>query len=130
MTTTLGNITVNMGGGGGGGGGHSVTGTSNLVLTTGITISPSYSSSPYYIRTGVKITKGGLEIEDKDADIKLGDVSLRKFMADINLRLNMMQPNTKVEKEWKELKKLGDQYRRLEQELIEKNKVWDILKTP
>ena len=110
--------------------GLTVTGSlpnSNTVWNTAT--SPYYVDSTVNSSTGIKINKGNLELEDKDADIKLGDVSLMKFMRDINQRLNIMQPNIKLEKEWEELRELGDQYRRLEKELIEKAKVWDILKT-
>jgi hypothetical protein len=78
----------------------------------------------------VLISNGKLKVNGDDADIQIGEVSLKKFMEDVNMRLNIMQPNTKLEKDWEELRELGDQYRQLEKELIEKAKVWDILKTP
>jgi hypothetical protein len=78
----------------------------------------------------VVISNGKLKVNGDDADIQIGEVSLKKFMEDVNMRLNIMQPNTKLEKDWEELRELGDQYRQLEKELIEKARVWDILKTP
>ncbi len=113
-------------------GGLTVTGSlpSNAVWTT--------SASPYYMNSSINtlssgdvlISNGKLKVNGDDADIQIGEVSLKKFMEDVNMRLNIMQPNTKLEKDWEELRELGDQYRQLEKELIEKAQVWNILKTP
>jgi hypothetical protein len=46
----------------------------------------------------------------------------------IDERLAILHPNPKLEDKWDELKELGKRYRELEQELIEKEKVWAILK--
>jgi hypothetical protein len=64
----------------------------------------------------------------KDTDIKLGNVSIRTFLERIEQRLEILHINPELESEWDELKELGDRYRQLEKELLEKNKVWDILK--
>ena len=40
----------------------------------------------------------------------------------------MLVPNPELEKEWEELKRLGDAYRKLEAECKEKSKVWNTLK--
>lgn len=45
----------------------------------------------------------------------------------IEERLAILKPNTELEDKWEELKKLGEQYRLLEQELTEKQKIWDLL---
>jgi hypothetical protein len=64
----------------------------------------------------------------KDTDIKLGNVSIRTFLERIEQRLEILHINPELESEWDELKELGDRYRQLEKELLEKNRVWDILK--
>ena len=46
----------------------------------------------------------------------------------IEQRLNILHPNEKLEAEWDELRELGDQYRRLEQHIQEKQATWDRLK--
>jgi hypothetical protein len=51
-----------------------------------------------------------------------------KTLGEIKERLNMLTPNVKLEAEWNQLRELGDQYRLLEAELLEKSQVWDILK--
>jgi hypothetical protein len=40
----------------------------------------------------------------------------------------MLQPNTALEAEWDQLRELGEQYRNLEKQLIQKQRAWDILK--
>jgi len=62
------------------------------------------------------------------ADLKVGDVSLKDFMKEVTQRLGILTINPMLEKEWEELKVLGDQYRALEKEINEKVKVWNILK--
>jgi hypothetical protein len=64
----------------------------------------------------------------KDCDLKLGNISIRTFLERIEQRLEILHINPELESQWDELKKLGDRYRQLEKELLEKNKVWDILK--
>ena len=63
-----------------------------------------------------------------NADIKFGNVSLKDFMQQVTLRLNMMVPNPQLERQWDELRTLGEAYRACEKECLEKAKVWDILK--
>jgi hypothetical protein len=57
-------------------------------------------------------------------DLMLDGVSLKELLEE---RLNMMVPNPELEKEWNELKKLGDAYRKLEADLKEKAKMWKAL---
>lgn len=54
-----------------------------------------------------------------------GEISLREVLEQ---RLNMLVPNPEMEREWNELKQLGDAYRKLEAECKEKSKVWKALK--
>jgi flagellar motility protein MotE (MotC chaperone) len=70
-----------------------------------------------------------------EADIKMGNVSLKDFIAKTNSslsaiedRLNILQINQQLEKDWKDLRELGQQYRQLEKEILDKIKVWDKLK--
>ena len=46
----------------------------------------------------------------------------------IEERLEILHPNPELEDRWDELKELGKRYKELEQEIIEKEKVWAILK--
>ena len=64
----------------------------------------------------------------KNADIDINGISLKDTLAKIEERLAILTPNAKLEAEWQELKDLGDAYRKLESEITEKMKTWDILK--
>lgn len=63
-----------------------------------------------------------------NGDLKVGGVSLTERLDDIEKRLAILRPNNDLEGKWEKLKELGEQYRQLEQEILEKEKVWDILK--
>jgi flagellar motility protein MotE (MotC chaperone) len=70
-----------------------------------------------------------LELPGESADIKLNGKSLTKTLKAIEERLAWLEPNSIIEKEWNELKELGDQYRTLEAKIKEKMSVWEKLKT-
>jgi hypothetical protein len=108
-----------------------------IYTTTGINGTWA-SSSPYVINTGAGSSwttnpmhvnsSGKIECTGKDADIVLNGKSVRATLEAIEERLAILQPNPELEKEWEELKDLGQRYRTLEAEIKEKMRVWDILK--
>jgi hypothetical protein len=51
-----------------------------------------------------------------------------KTLEGIEQRLGLLTPNTELEAEWDELLELGQAYRKLEAELLEKKKMWETLK--
>lgn len=65
---------------------------------------------------------------DFAGDVKIQGHSLAQFMAAVEQRLNMLTPNPRLEAEWDQLRELGKQYRDLEQQLLEKEKMWRTLK--
>lgn len=69
---------------------------------------------------GVKIKEGG--------DIKIGEKSLIEILDKIEERLAILKVNSDLENKWERLKQLGDEYRALEKDLLEKEKIMDILK--
>ena len=75
----------------------------------------------------VHITQGGIDMP-KDADIKIGDRSLKTFMENIEQRLAILRPNPELEERWEQLKELRNQYEALEKDLLEKEKIMKILK--
>ena len=101
---------ITAGGGGGYGGG---TGTVGI---------GSWSAQSSVDMAGV------LQLNGDKADIKINGVSLNETLKTIQERLNILVPNSKFENEWIELKKLGEQYRKLEAELEEKSRMWTALK--
>jgi len=97
-----------------------------------ITIDSSYNwndvslTMPSY-DPAVKMNTAGIKIEES-ADLQIGDRSLKKFMAQVEERLNILHPSPELEERWNELAELGKRYRELEAEILEKEKVWKILK--
>jgi hypothetical protein len=63
-----------------------------------------------------------------EGDVKIKGKSIVDLINNIEQRLAILHPNTELENKWEDLKKLGDMYRQLEQEIIEKEKMWAILK--
>lgn len=63
-----------------------------------------------------------------EGDIKLKGESLSDMLSAINDRLAILKPNPDLETRWEQLKELGKQYRELEKELLDKEKMWDKLK--
>lgn len=60
-------------------------------------------------------------------DVIIKGRSLDDTLDKIEERLAILRPNPALEDKWGELKELGDKYRALEAEIIEKQKIWDIL---
>ena len=77
----------------------------------------------------ITINTNGIEMQS-GTDIVIGGQSLMKTLDAINQRLAILQPNTRLESEWAELKELGERYRAMEQDLLEKARIWGILKAP
>lgn len=93
---------------------------------SGLTGSTYYTSANWN-PPSVNLSHEGIKL-DSSADLIMGDVSLKEFMKKIEQRLAILTPNPELEKEFAELKALGDQYRELEQFIKDKMKTWDILK--
>ena len=105
-------------------------GFSASVLTTtgginGTSWTQPYNLSPNNVQIG---TSGTLQINGDNADILVNGRSLCDAITSIEARLAILRPNPELEKEWEDLKRLGDQYRTLESEIKEKMKVWETLK--
>ena len=65
---------------------------------------------------------------DFEGEVTIKGKSLSEMFDKIEERLAILHPNPKLEDKWDELKELGKRYKELEAELIEKEKVWAILK--
>ena len=92
----------------------------NAVYTTASTGSPWVQSPPM---AGPKI-----RLEGADADIEINGVSLWRTMQEISNRLNIMHVNPELETQWAELRELGEQYRKLEQHIKDKQATFDRIK--
>lgn len=120
----------------------------NITLTT-----PNTSGSVYTIGIGANGTsatdmwtnttwttapvtisqKATIDLKGEDADIVINGESLRETLKDIKEALRipskLSNRDSKLEKEWEELKAAADHYNKLLEEYKEKQKVWDTLKT-
>ena len=97
------------------------------------------SLGPYTITSGTGITQPWfsnaavmsapkIKLDGEGADIEVNGWSLIDAIQKIEERLNILHPNTKLEEEWEELRALGEQYRKLEQHIKDKQATWDKLK--
>ena len=77
--------------------------------------------------TNTTLKGGQLELEGKNADVIIDGKSLVDTLRALEERLNILVPNPEIEKEWAELKQLGDAYRKLEADLVEKTHMWKVL---
>lgn len=97
--------------------------------TTGTgNISPSLTFNNNWNDIGNKAglhVKGDAEFE---GDVKIKGKSIAETLDKIEERLAILHPNEKLEEKWLELKKLGEAYRALEKDIIEKEKIWETLK--
>ena len=69
-----------------------------------------------------------VHIKGENADLLINDKSLKTWMERVEERLNILTPNPEMEKEWDDLRKLGERYRKLEKKCKEKSLMWNKLK--
>ena len=63
-----------------------------------------------------------------DGEVTIRGVKLDDRLTAIEERLGILRPNNDLEGKWEKLKALGEEYRKLEQEILEGENIWDILK--
>ena len=107
--------------------GNGGTGTSpNTVWTTNTTGAGSYRINDPAAVLGAG---GRMELKGDSADLTINGKSLKNWMEKVEERLNILTPNPELEKEWDELRRLGERYRKLEKKCKEKAEVWNKLKS-
>ena len=77
------------------------------------------------------VSQGSLQVRgdaEFDGDVKIKGKSITEMFEKIEGRLAILHPNEKLEEKWEELRELRNRYIELEKEIIEKEKMWDILK--
>lgn len=106
---------------------------SGYTVTTGSIVSPypwsSINDNTIISTSGanhaaIKVT-GDAEF---DGDITIKGKSLTESLEGIEKRLGILHVNPDLEGRWEKLKKLGERYRAMEKDLLDKEKMWDILK--
>lgn len=120
-----------------------MAGITGGLWTTNTTAIPGAVGGPYTITTGSNTgtytwntsntpttlsAEGQMELRGKNADIVINGQSLSDWMQAVEQRLNILRPNPNLEKEWDELRELGERYRELEKKCQEKAEVWKQLK--
>ena len=80
--------------------------------------------------TNIETTQatGRMDLRGTNADLVINGVSLNDTIKSIQDRLCMLRPNRELEADWDQLRAIGEQYRELEKQLIQKQRAWDILK--
>lgn len=96
----------------------------STAVTTGHISNSTVPNDIWESLPGVSFPKGSLTA----SDIILDGKPLSSTLQTIEQRLAILHPNQDLEERWNELKALGDQYRKLEQEILEKEKSWNIIK--
>lgn len=109
------------------------TGTSNGVYATDNTTGYPGSQGPglYSFPAINNVDAKGLQVKgdsEFDGDIKIKGKSLNETLDKIEQRLAILNVDPELEERWAELKKIGDAYRTLEKDLLEKEKIYSILK--
>lgn len=93
-----------------------------------ISVGGTGSAGQFMYSNGTTTTwavKGNAEF---DGDIKLKGKSLNDTLSKIEERLAILHPNEKLEEKWVKLKELRKQYQELEADILEKEKIVEILK--
>ena len=88
----------------------------------------SFSTIGATVGNSGTVHNSSISLKGPQADIDINGKSLMKTFEAFEDRLNMMVPNPKLEKEWDQLKKLGDRYRKLEKQCQDKAAMWTKLK--
>jgi hypothetical protein len=92
--------------------------------------SQPYATTDYAFTTNqntVSIDTGGLTMAP-GTDITVGGKSLTKAIEKIEERLGILNPNPELEDRWEQLKELRRQYMAMENDILEKEKIMNILK--
>lgn len=105
----------------------SQTSGSGIISGSPYIVGGSNGSSWQDLAVASQSTSGKVKIMGENADLEINGKSMKEWMERVESRLAILSPNTELEKEWSELKELGDQYRELERHIKEKMKTWDIL---
>jgi hypothetical protein len=109
------------------------TNTTSNTITLGTTTS---NTSPW-VTLGDSSTPSSLSVKgdakfEHDVeilgDLKIKNKSLKESLENIEERLAILRPNEELESRWEDLRRLRKEYMAIEAELLEKEKMWAILK--
>ncbi len=120
------------GGGGGGSLSTTVTGGGGSLIWggTGLTATPAVytnQTTGWNTYNQPSIMKVECDAEFK-GEVTIKGVKLDERLNAIEERLGILRPNNDLEGKWEKLKALGEEYRKLEQEILEGESIWATLK--
>ena len=104
---------------------NGTSGGSGQVLTTNGTNTSWITQADPSLKGATLSVKGNADFE---GEVTIKGKNLTEMFEKIEERLAILHPNPELEDRWDELKDLAKRYKELEQEIIEKEKVWAILK--
>ena len=102
----------------------SLTITPSSTTVSNITFSPTADDDVIDLDLFTNINSESLDV----SSATINGTSLVDTLAEIQHRLGIIEQNPQLEKEWKQLRDLGDQYRTVEKDINEKLAAWDSLK--
>jgi len=108
----------------------STSGTVTIPNTTSNGIYWGLNGTSNIISTDPSLKGNSLSVKgnaDFEGEVTIKGKSLTVTLDKIEERLAILHPNPELEDRWDELKELSKRYKELEQELIEKERVWAIL---
>ena len=104
----------------------------NVTTVSGINVNPTVWTTTTNNTGGYTFANtqpsNTVRIRGEDADLLINNKSLKNWMEKVEERLNILTPNPEMEKEWDDLRKLGERYRKLEKKCKEKSDMWNKLK--
>ncbi|WP_353482393.1 hypothetical protein [Haliscomenobacter sp.] len=107
-----------------------IGGTSATSISVGSPVwTTTTNNTGDYTFANQNIQPNTIQIKGEDADLLINEKSLKTWMEKVEERLNILTPNPELEKEWDELRRLGEQYRKLEKKCREKADMWKRLKS-
>jgi len=113
---------------------HNSSNTITWGTTTTTNASPwvtSTGSGTYTIGVDPNLKGASLQVRgdaEFDGDVTIKGKSIVELIENIEKRLAILHPNEQLEEKWEKLKKLGDQYRKMEKEILHSEEMWKILK--
>ena len=84
-------------------------------------------SDTYTITSNPTSQSGRVVLTGSEADLVINGVSLSATLQGIQERLNILTVDPELEAKWDQLRELGEQYRKLESEILQKQRMWETL---
>lgn len=126
--STFANVAIGGSGGGGTTNGYYIGagtgGTNTTWAATSYTAPDSYNTNP----TLTVKQDGKIQLSGENADIMIGDMSLKETLASIQQQLGILQSNKGLEERWEKLRKIKEEYDACVADLVEKETIWNELK--